>query len=212
MHPSNRTLGQQVETIGDAYLGVSGLPDPQPDHARRAAFFALEARAFASSVPLKTSNPNGPKVNLRIGLHSGPLVGMILGSRMKKFSIYGDTVNTCSRFENLAEMNSICMSDATFSLLLLQSAPGTFHIKSRGVIQIKGKGPMTAHTLHSLSSREIRKRLAGGTRFEDPANIVKGGADDNSDEAGLEGDEEVLYLGTQRPADEIYYSRASDVE
>jgi class 3 adenylate cyclase len=103
--------GQQCErmkTIGDAYLFVAGIPEPRPDHSRMAALAALEILEY-----LKQRNLNASQQwQVRIGLHSGPVVGGIVGTRKYLYDIFGDTVNIAARLQELSRPMRINVSAA----------------------------------------------------------------------------------------------------
>jgi class 3 adenylate cyclase len=124
---------EKVKTIGDAYMAVSGLPQPWPDHAARAARMALSMHEAISRIAAET----GEALSLRIGLHSGPVVAGVIGIRKFSYDMWGDTVNTASRMESHGVPGAIHCTEASEALLR-----DAFVLEDRGIIEVKGKGPM----------------------------------------------------------------------
>lgn len=87
-----------METIGDAYLVVSGLPEPNGDkHAREIALMALDILQAVYSFNLR--HKPDYKIQIRIGMHSGSVCAGVVGKKMPHYCLFGDTVNTASRLE-----------------------------------------------------------------------------------------------------------------
>jgi len=124
---------EKIKTTGDAYMVVSGVPKPIPDHAAALADLALDMRdALVGLV-----DPKGRPVPVRIGIASGPVVAGVVGTRKFFYDVWGDAVNTASRMESTGESGRIQVAPSTRELLGSQ-----FELVERGVIEVRGKGPM----------------------------------------------------------------------
>lgn len=132
----------KVETIGDCYVAVTGLPDPQPDHAVRMTKFARECMTKMTEVTKKLEVSLGPDTGdlcLRLGLNSGPVTAGVLQGEKSRFQLFGDTVNTASRMESTGEMNRVHLSKSTADLLI--EAGKSYWVKPRtDLVHAKGKG------------------------------------------------------------------------
>ena len=94
---------EKIKTTGDAYMVVSGVPEPRPDHAEALAELALDMRdALVGLV-----DPKGREVPVRIGIASGPVVAGVVGTRKFFYDVWGDAVNIASRMESTGEAGKI---------------------------------------------------------------------------------------------------------
>ena len=86
---------EKIKTIGDCYMAAAGVPDPHPDHARRAALLALDMRDAVATWAITGQR----SLQLRIGINSGPVVAGVIGTKRFLYDLWGDAVNTASRME-----------------------------------------------------------------------------------------------------------------
>ncbi|HEV3475219.1 MAG TPA: adenylate/guanylate cyclase domain-containing protein [Actinomycetota bacterium] len=139
---------EKVKTIADCYMAVGGVPDPRPDHARKAALLALDMR----DVVANSAVAGRPAVELRIGINSGPVVGGVIGRKRFLYDLWGDAVNTASRMESHGTPGEIQITRATYELL-----KDEFVCRRRGTIPVKGKGQM--ETWYLVGSRSDDRRV-----------------------------------------------------
>ncbi|XP_077432022.1 atrial natriuretic peptide receptor 1 isoform X2 [Vanacampus margaritifer] len=133
----------KVETIGDAYMVVSGLPVRNGKlHGPEVARMALALLDAVTTFRIR-HRPD-EQLKLRIGIHSGPVCAGVVGLKMPRYCLFGDTVNTSSRMESGGEALKIHVSSATRDVL---QESGRFHLELRGDLHIKGKGQMTTYWL-----------------------------------------------------------------
>lgn len=129
---------EKIKTIGDAYMAVAGVPEARTDHVEAAADMALAIRDGLSELRWPTGSP----IAVRIGLACGPVVAGVIGHRKFAYDIWGDTVNAASRLESAAAPGSIQVSDAVHDRLC-----GNYAFRGPYVVDLKGKGLTTAHSL-----------------------------------------------------------------
>jgi class 3 adenylate cyclase len=141
----------KVETIGDAYVCCSGLPDSDENHARNVANFAL---AVNHCCGLVKSPVDGKRIQLRIGIHSGACASGVVGVTNPRYCVFGDTINTTARHESTGKAGMVHCSDATRKELEM-SAPELFVLKDRGLIEMKGKGQQNTHWLYASEMNEF---------------------------------------------------------
>jgi adenylate cyclase len=125
---------EKIKTIGDAYMVAGGVPDRGPGHVEAIADLALEMIAETSHI----LGPDGEPLQIRIGIHTGPLIAGVIGESRFGYDLWGNTVNTASRMESHGVPGRIQVSDAVYRRL-----KDRFALEPQGQIEIKGKGGMT---------------------------------------------------------------------
>ena len=124
---------ERIKTIGDAYLAVCGMPLADPDHACNMVRAAVEMVRW-----LEARNATAPeKWQMRVGIHTGPVVGAVVGIKKYIYDVFGDTINTASRMEANSEPMRINLSEATHRLV-----QNEFSFVGRPPLDVKGKGSM----------------------------------------------------------------------
>jgi guanylate cyclase len=154
---------EKVKTIGDCYMAVAGVPDPSPDHARKAALLALDMREVVAT----PATAGRPGLELRIGINSGPVVGGVIGRKRFLYDLWGDAVNTASRMESHGTPGEIQITRATYELV-----KDEFVCRRRGTIPVKGKGEM--ETWYLVGSRSDDRRTERGIYSENPEATLHG--------------------------------------
>ncbi|WP_417602539.1 adenylate/guanylate cyclase domain-containing protein [Owenweeksia hongkongensis] len=128
---------EKIKTIGDAYMAAGGLPIPTDNSVKNTVLAALEMQNFIIKRKKVMDSVYKPAFEMRVGIHTGPVVAGIVGVKKFQYDIWGDTVNTASRLESSGEVGKVNISEVTYKLL--KSDPDlTF--QSRGKIEAKGKG------------------------------------------------------------------------
>ncbi len=128
----------RMKTIGDAYMAVSGLPEPNAEHAQSLARAALRMRRYIE----KRNASHAEQWHCRIGLHSGPVIGSIVGVQKYVYDVFGPGVNLAARMEELAEPMQILVSADAYALLRDE-----FDLAERGEHEVKGFGTQRVYEL-----------------------------------------------------------------
>eukprot|EP00934_Nitzschia_sp_Nitz4_P000910 Nitzschia sp. Nitz4//scaffold439_size10204//5658//9665//NITZ4_009080-RA/size10204-processed-gene-0.12-mRNA-1//-1//CDS//3329551869//910//frame0 len=144
--PSQRGVFK-VETIGDCYVAVVGLPDAKKDHAVVMTKFARDCLARMEVLLAELSVQLGPEtedLSLRVGLNSGPVTAGVLRGQKSRFQLFGDTVNTAARMESSGEPYRIHVSQTTADELIKHGKSHWLEAREEH-IQVKGKGDMATY-------------------------------------------------------------------
>ena len=128
---------EKIKTIGDAYMLAGGVPEHMEKSSENVAFAALEMLEIVKDLDFQ-----GQRINMRIGMHFGPLVAGVLGTKKFAYDLWGDTVNTASRMESEGIPGKIHVSEELYTEL-----KDKFVFRKRGLIELKGKGKINSFFL-----------------------------------------------------------------
>ena len=124
---------EKIRTIGDSYMVASGVPHRRTDHAQALVCMALEMRDFIATHTFR----NGQRLDFRIGINSGPVIGGVIGKRKFVYDVWGDAVNVASRMESHGVGGAVQITQTTYELIKEE-----FVCEPRGTVNVKGKGEM----------------------------------------------------------------------
>jgi class 3 adenylate cyclase len=171
----------KVETVGDSYVAVCGLPMPRKDHAVVMARFARDCTNKANKITRElevTLGPDTADLAFRTGLHSGPVTGGVLRGKNARFQLFGDTMNTASRMESTGARDRVQVSTKTAELLI---AAGKSHwvTPREETVAVKGKGQLQTFWLTMRSNTGTASENSGSTCGSESIDNEDMSADDD---------------------------------
>lgn len=140
----------QVETVGDCYVAACGLPDPRPDHALVMARYACDCKDAMQKIRRKLEKQLGPDtraLDMRFGLHSGPVTAGVIRGKNPRFQLFGDSMNKTSRIESSGEKGRVHISEE-MAERLIQKGKEHWLMKREDVVDLKGLGKVPTYWLN----------------------------------------------------------------
>lgn len=134
---------EKIKTIGDAYMLATGVPKPIPEHVVMAARIALDMQELGKRLGIREER----SLNFRIGIHTGPVVAGVIGTRKFSYDLWGDTVNIASRMETHGMPGRIHVSRE-----VREKLKEDFDLEARGMIDVKGIGEMETYFLNGAKA------------------------------------------------------------
>nr|WP_210265073.1 adenylate/guanylate cyclase domain-containing protein [Bradyrhizobium archetypum] len=136
---------EKLKTIGDAYLAVGGVPEPNRTHAADAALCALQIMDHLNKLNRQREKLHLPAWMARIGINTGPVIAGVVGKHKFTYDIWGNTVNIAERIEAAGVPGRITVSEVTW-----QHIKGRFEIEPRGTVEVKHKGQVNMYFLNRV--------------------------------------------------------------
>jgi len=137
---------EKLKTSGDAYMGAGGLPEENRTHPVDACLAALEIQEFMARVNRQREKMRMPPWELRIGLHTGPVMAGVVGKKKFTYDIWGDAVNVAARMESSGEAGRISLSESIY-----QRVKDQFECEHRGEVDVKNKGLLDMYFLNRVN-------------------------------------------------------------
>jgi adenylate cyclase len=159
---------EKIKTIGDEYMVVAGLPHPHAQPTQAIAEMALAMQNQCATERLD----GGDRITLRIGIHTGPVVAGVIGTKKFSYDLWGDTVNLASRMESQGEAGKIQVTQAVYDRL-----HPDYEFAERGIIQVKGKGAMRSYWLQGRKVANAPTQDSDGDRKSTSGAVVSAARD-----------------------------------
>lgn len=136
---------EKIKTIGDAYMCAAGIPVHDPNNAILLALAGIEIKAYCERIKLEQKAHGEVFWDLRLGIHSGPIIAGVVGVRKFAYDVWGDTVNTASRVESNGDLNTLNVSEHTYTKI-----KDYFVCDFEKEVNAKGKGMMKIYSVERI--------------------------------------------------------------
>ena len=133
---------EKIKTIGDSFMAVGGLPLENTSHVHDCIKAGLDMIGYIDQLKPKMLTKNGKYLEIRVGIHSGPVIAGVVGLTKFQYDIWGDTVNTASRIESASQPGKVNISQTTYEMV---KNSHEFNFHARGNIMTKGKGEIAMY-------------------------------------------------------------------
>lgn len=143
----NRNFVEKIKTMGDAFLCVGGIPMRNKSHPFDAVLVGLNLQRIIRELGREREEQGKHAWNLRVGIHSGPVVAGVVGKQKMTYDIWGDTVNIAKRIESACVPGMVNVSSTTYEII-----KDYFECEHRGKILAKHKGHIEMYFVHRIKS------------------------------------------------------------
>lgn len=147
---------EKIKTIGDAYMCAGGIPVKNKTNPVEVVMAALEMQQYMIQLHKKANLKNSKIWDIRIGIHTGPVIAGVVGHKKLSYDIWGDTVNTASRMESSGEAGKINISGSTYELI-----KDFFNAEYRGKMPVKYKGEIEMYFVKGLKTEYYSQERNG---------------------------------------------------
>jgi class 3 adenylate cyclase len=163
---------EMLKTIGDAYMCVGGLPEPNRTHPVDACLAALEIIDYMDRANRQRERARMPRWEIRVGLHTGPVMAGVVGRRKFIYDVWGDAVNVAARLEAAGAAGQVNLSEAA-----CHRVRDLFDFEPRGTVEVKNKGPLKMFFLVGIRrelARDQPRRLPNDAFHREAARLFPG--------------------------------------
>jgi len=139
---------EKIKTIGDAYMCISGITGPRKGHAERLCLAALEMQKYLRRANEQREKLRMPTWEMRVGIHTGPVVSGVVGEDKFTFDVWGDAVNIAALMEKYAEIGKVNISESTY-----HRVKEFFELESERSVTTEKKGELTMHAIRRIGDQ-----------------------------------------------------------